>query len=602
MAEKNAHVPEPELSYREATPISQAFGDVYFSRAGGVAETTHVFLAGNDLPARWMDRAQFTIGELGFGTGLNFLVTLKAFRASGATAQLDYIAIEKFPFTRERLVEVLALQPELAAEAAELLAAYPLRLPGMHALHFGKVRLILCFGDVAEMLGECLAQVDAWFLDGFSPAKNPEMWSEDVLKRIGELSTPGATFATFTAAGAVKRGLMAAGFAVEKVAGFGHKREMLVGVKPAPESSSRIRKGYADTIIIGAGIAGATLARALAERGVRVTLLERHRVAHGASGNAAGVLFPQLTKRWTTSAAFYFTAYGFMLRQLARWRATGLNFAQGSPGMLRLPRHAEEAAQLENLNAVLGLDPTIVHWVPQDEASEKAGVALASGAAFFPQGTWISPQQLCGALLQHAHIMLREEAAALSLTRTGDGWCVKLADGEVLTAENICIASAAESSQLLVDYKLSLNHVGGQVSVISARDVAANLRSILCHQGYVIPLGDTYLAGATYHRDNFETVTEARHQENMQAVEAILPGWFNVVPIAGRSSLRATTPDRLPMIGMLDEGLYISTGHGSRGLLSAPLAAEIIASMVMKTALPITQSLARAVDPKRFKR
>ena len=397
-------------------------------------------------------------------------------------------------------------------------------------------------------------------------------------------------------------------------------------------TSPLLGEGYS-VIVIGAGIAGATLAHALAVRGHSVTVLERGAVANGASGNVAGVLFPQLTKQWNASTAWYFTAYGFMLRQLQHWRETGLEFASAMPGMLRLPRHAEEEQQLRALNGTLGLDTAMVHWLERDAASAQAGVELATGAAYFPQGTWVNAPSLCRALLQHANIMLRSNSGVAELARAGDGWQVTLADGKMLMADVVCVAAAEESAALLADYDLKLHAVGGQLSEIPAADVVRPLRSILCHKGYVVPLTDTasssgssrgsivdkvdprdepeddertkdatrYLIGATYHREAMQAVTEARHAENIAELEKILPGWFQGKAARGRSSLRATTPDRMPYIGKLDEGLYVSTGHGSRGLLSAPLAAEMIAGAIGGEQSPVRASLMAAVDPRRFK-
>ena len=588
------------LAMRDGTPVSQAFEDIYFSRDGGIAEATYVFIEGNGLVARWEKEPSFTIAELGFGTGLNLLVALKQFRATTASgATLHYMGFEQFPFKREVLAELLALQPELADEAAELLAAYPLRLPGVHRIHLQQVVLTLFIGEVAAMMPEMTSAVDAWFLDGFAPAKNPAMWEDEVLAWVGQQSAPGATFATFTAAGSVKRRLQAAGFTVEKIPGFGHKREMLVGRKE--EVSSLPKPQQKNIIVIGAGIAGATLAHALAVRGHRVIVVERGVVANGASGNAAAVLFPQLTKRWNQSTAWYFTAYGFMLRQLARWRDAGLSFASETPGMLRLPRHADEEKQLRALNETLGLDTAIVHWLERDTASALAGIELLTGAAYFPQGAWVNAPSLCAALLQHKNIMLHEQVTVEKMVREGKEWRMTQADGEALTANVVCVAAAEESAALLDDYGLKLNSVGGQLTEFSADDVATPLRSILCHKGYVVPLTNSYLIGATYHREDMKIVNEARHAENTAELEKVLPGWFRGKATGGRSSLRATTPDRMPYIGALDEGLYVSTGHGSRGLLSAPLGAEMIASAISREQSPVSTVLAAAVNPQRFK-
>ena len=314
----------------------------------------------------------------------------------------------------------------------------------------------------------------------------------------------------------------------------------------------------------------------------------------------AGVLFPQLTKQWNRSTAWYFTAYGFMLRQLARWRAAGVDIASAMPGMLRLPRHAEEEQQLRALKETLGLDASIVHWLEKDAASAQAGLELPTGAAYFPQGTWVNAPSLCRALLQDAGITLRSNSEVTKFTRDGGGWQVILASGEVMTADALCMAAAEESAVLLADYGLKLNAVGGQLTQIAAGDVATPLRSILCHKGYVVPLADSYLIGATYHREQMQNVTDARHAENVAELEKVLPNWFKGKAIGGRSSLRATTPDRMPYIGELDVGLYVSTGHGSRGLLSAALAAEMIASAMDAEQSPVHSTLAAAVHPRRF--
>lgn len=668
-----AHVPLPLLEMRDGMPVSTAFDDVYFSRSGGVAETEHVFLHGNSLPARWQHRDthdgharvgsaeplaagargqgprqdSFTLCELGFGTGLNFLVTMRAFRATApADAKLHYIAIEKFPFAPESLRALLAHQPELAQEAELLLAAYPLRLPGVHRIHLGNVTLTLCFGDVLEMLEAIHTPINAWYLDGFSPAKNAQMWGEAIYQQMRRLSASGSTFATFTAASHVRRGLEAVGFTVTKTQGFAHKREMLVGILSenavegetlgqellGTRSRMTAKRGEAnalphDILVIGAGIAGATLARALAERGYRVTVLERQHVASGASGNRAGVLFPHITKQWGISSAWYFTAYGYALRQLQRWQAQGLAFTQISCGMLRLPRNAQEEIVLTHVHETHGLDAGIVHWLPREAARAQAGVPLETGAAFFPQGTWLNPEQLCAALLQHANITVREHSAVQSLVRRGDQWCITLASGEAIEAPMCCITAAYESAELLSHYGIRLGSVGGQVSEFAADDTHPPLRSILCHSGYAIPLTrecvaegeprsggvsseaakggrppfiNTYLVGATYHRDDMLGVTAARHDENRAALSAIVPSMPALEVVSGRSSIRATTPDRMPYIGAIDTGLYVATGFGSRGLLSAPLAAEIIASEVAGETPPVTQALLYAVRPTRF--
>lgn len=615
MSAPTAHVPLPDLTFRDGTPLSGRFDDVYFSRSGGIAETEYVFLQGNRLSERFTGQKRFSIGELGFGTGLNFLVAWREWlRVSDPGAQLHYISFEKYPLTSTMLKSALTLQPELKEFADQLISAYPLRLPGFHRLHLPRVTLTLGFGDVADLLPQLDTAIDAWFLDGFAPAKNADMWDDAILTQIGHLSAPGATFATFTAAGAVRRGLAAQGFTVEKIPGFGSKREMLVGQRSAPLTRNRIALSTPPDgrgiLIVGAGIAGATAARALAERGYTATVLERGAIANGASGNEAAVLFPQLTKRWTPAAVWYFTAYSYILQQLKRWQVEGLDIPHTQCGMLRLPRHAEEETQLRTLNETLGLDPTIVHWLERDNASANAGIRLPSGAAYFLQGTWLNPARLCAALLQHENITVHTHTAVSSLTRRGGQWRATTAAGSLFEAAHCILATAQDTAMLAPQYGLKLSPVAGQVSLFTAADAATPLRSILCRSGYIIPVGEHILVGATYNHpapnqpidEHLCAVTTANHAHNQHEVEALLPGWLKNPPIAGRTSLRATTPDRLPYVGQLEEGLWITAGHGSRGMLSAPLAAEVLASAIHSEPTPVTAALMHAVSPSRFKK
>lgn len=216
-------------------PRSEQFDDVYFSAADGLAETRHVFIEGNDLPRRlaaWSPDKVFTICETGFGTGLNFLAALKLCREL-KTNRFEFISFEKYPVTADFIDQSLShWRDDIGRELDALLKVYPVDLSGRQRVSLaGEVGLDLIFGDVNAEISKLEACVDCWFLDGFKPSSNPEMWSETVFQNMYRLSAPHATLATFTAAGFVRRGLKDAGFDVRKVRGFGHKRDMTVGVK-----------------------------------------------------------------------------------------------------------------------------------------------------------------------------------------------------------------------------------------------------------------------------------------------------------------------------------------------------------------------------------
>ena len=216
----------------DGTPMSEAYSDIYYASAGGHAQARHVFLAGNGLPVRWQDRACFTILETGFGLGLNFLATWLAWRDDSQRCQeLHFISLEKHPLVNADLALAHAAWPELDDLAAALRRRWPPLVAGTHRLEFegGRLILTLIFADAVEALPTLVAAVDGFYLDGFSPARNPELWSAALCRSLARLAVPGASLATWSVAGSVRRALLAAGFAVEKRGGFAHKRQMLVG-------------------------------------------------------------------------------------------------------------------------------------------------------------------------------------------------------------------------------------------------------------------------------------------------------------------------------------------------------------------------------------
>lgn len=300
----------------QGQPLSVEFDDVYFHNDGGIDESSYVFLEHNGLPERWQQPSQpvFTVGETGFGTGLNFLTTASAWLSQDhdANARLHFVSAEKHPLERNDLRQALAHWPELSELANELIQQYPPPVGGIHRLYLAENRIVLTllYGEASSMFASLKGsdhplfhrqgnpRIDAWFLDGFAPAKNPDMWTEALFKTIADLSVPGTTFSTYTSAGNVRRNLLQTGFTVSKSPGFGPKREMLYGQmaepvvaqtqhtdwQPATYNAKHQPPWYLpppaprpeSALVLGGGVAGCTTARALAERGINVTLIERH--------------------------------------------------------------------------------------------------------------------------------------------------------------------------------------------------------------------------------------------------------------------------------------------------------------------------------------
>jgi tRNA 5-methylaminomethyl-2-thiouridine biosynthesis bifunctional protein len=354
-----------------------------------------------------------------------------------------------------------------------------------------------------------------------------------------------------------------------------------------------------DTVIIGAGIAGATLARALAERGIPALVLERATVGAGASGNPVGALYPHVTKYWHASSAWHFTAYAYALRRYRQWSAEGLAFDFTSPGMVKIAMSAEEEIRLRGINTTFGIDPDIARWCDAKELCRLSGIKLTQGGVWFAQGSSLSPLALCRALLTHPDITLVEDCNVQSVTRGAHRWQITTQDGRVFDAARVILANAHAMMEFCP--KLPLGVTAGQISFVDAAQVAFPVRVIFCHKGYVVPHASQYVIGATYDRRDITCdVTASNHAQNFAELEVALPGWTSKAAITGgRAALRAATPDRLPYVGALGEGLYVSAGFGSRGLISAPLAAEVLASALCGDMVPLTADVRGAIDPAR---
>ncbi len=636
------------LAWQDGQPSSLDYGDVYFSRDSGLHETRHVFLAGNRLAERFAalpQQACFTVGETGFGTGLNFLCAWQLFKACApASARLDFVSTEKHPLSHADLSRALQAWPELAGEAAALLALYH-GMEGGHQrllLDNGRVSLSLLIGDALDTLPELDTRVDAWFLDGFSPSKNPDMWQLPLFEQLARLSAADATLATFTCAGFVRRGLSAAGFAVKKVPGFGSKREMTVGTRlaagtlpwQAPWLARPPKACGRRAIVIGAGIAGASAAASLARRGFSVTVLERHAApAQEASGNPQGVLYLKLSAHLTPQTRLLLAGYGYSLRTLYACQQKGTDW--DNCGVLQLAH--DDATRKRQAQLAAAFPASLLYPVSPAAASQLASLPVSEEGLFFPEGGWIRPPRLVAALLASRGVICRYQVQAKQLQPSGHGWQVTLGSGETLYSDLVVIACANAAKDFSQSAQLPLKPIRGQVSVARSTDASCRLQTVLCGEGYIAPAADaTHTFGASFNFDSIETDTrDSEHAENLAMLAKLNPalyqalGGTDLAPAAlnGRAALRATTPDYLPLVGMLADaaslqqvyadlardaslqlyapmpwlhGLYISSGHGSRGMVTAPLAGELIASLACGETLPLPKSVVDALSPNRF--
>ncbi|MDF1691053.1 MAG: bifunctional tRNA (5-methylaminomethyl-2-thiouridine)(34)-methyltransferase MnmD/FAD-dependent 5-carboxymethylaminomethyl-2-thiouridine(34) oxidoreductase MnmC [Zhongshania sp.] len=654
----------------DGAPRAADYGDIYFSQESGIDESRHVFLNHNNLAERWcaLDRestGRFTIIETGFGTGLNFLLAWQLWQQTAPQHwQLHYISVEKHPLKAEDLRRAQTSWPELASLAAILQYNYPPLLLGQHRrlLNSAQVCLDLLFGDALSCFPALLDApnsvvapefntnatntpcADAWFLDGFSPATNPDMWHDDLFACIGALSKLGTTFATFTAAGFVKRGLRAQGFSVAKVRGFGRKRDMLQGTvthsvasdapRPAPVAVPWHRPAAQQPTkhiaIIGAGLAGCSTAMALAQRGYKVTVIERDTPASGASGNPQGILYTKLSAdpgdlNQFTLASFLFSLAHYR-EQLDQKRVTG-----ELCGVLQLAKTQKEISQFLKLKGILG-DQDWLQFLSGDELHRCSGIALDGQGFFYRQAGWLSPPSVCAALLDHPNIKLVNHTSALRLEHSDLKW--QILDEQqlcIVRADTVVIANSNDAKHFAQTAYLPLKSIRGQLSYLAEASLCQSPQCVICHEGYLAPpINGQLCVGASFDLLNKgNELRSADHDWNLEQLSALAPNLLqqDARPIGGRAALRCASPDYMPIVGAVPQlatfaenykvlgkdarskipiaaanypNLYVNVAHGSRGLTSTPLCAELLASYIANDIRPLPRHLCQALSPARF--
>jgi tRNA 5-methylaminomethyl-2-thiouridine biosynthesis bifunctional protein len=551
-----ADLPDPNASPlvwdEDGLPRSSLYGDVYFSAEGGLPESRAVFLEGCGLPDAWRGRRRFTVGELGFGTGLNIAALLTLWRETAEPgAQLHIFSVEAHPISADEARRALSRWPEIGEAAQALTSRWPGQARGVHRLELPEFNAILDVAvmDASAALAGWSGEADAWFLDGFAPAANPAMWSESLLTLVAQRSAPGARAATFTVAGAVRRGLEAAGFAVDKRPGFGRKRERLEARLPGVPTNTTTPR----VAIAGAGVAGASLARAFRALGVEPQVFGE---TDGASRNPAALVTPRLDAGLGPPARLYAEGYR---RALALY--CGAVIATG-------------ARQLES--------------GPRDSAR----FATIAASDLFELGSMTAED---GALLMRDALVVEPQVIL-------DSWLPplqpKLQSLDEIDTDIICLAAGHHSAELAAG--LPLQPVRGQASWAES----VHIDQAVAWGGYAIPTRDGVLFGATHDRDATETETsDADNARNLVQLASGLPDLARRIegkPLNARASIRAATPDRLPLAGQVSEGLFVLSGLGSRGFCTAPLLAEHIAATVLGAPSPLARDLATLVDPGRF--
>ncbi|MEH6568184.1 MAG: bifunctional tRNA (5-methylaminomethyl-2-thiouridine)(34)-methyltransferase MnmD/FAD-dependent 5-carboxymethylaminomethyl-2-thiouridine(34) oxidoreductase MnmC [Halioglobus sp.] len=635
--------------------VSSRFGDFYFSTEGALDEGEHVLLRGNKIPERWGDHPKtiFTLVETGFGTGLNFLLTWAAWQQQPhPKPRLHYASIEKYPLTKGELSRALTAWPTLQNYADQLINNYPEPIPGQHRIVFadGAVILDLWWEDVAEALPEIAARsfpcVDAWYLDGFSPDRNQSMWTQELYDAMARASHSDATFATFTSAGDVRRGLLRAGFQVFKAPGFGKKREHLRGNTPVglpvlqPTDTPWDIPGERSlapqsALVVGAGLAGCTIAAALAQRGIKVTVLEEKEMAGGGSGNGQGILYTRLSARHSALTDFSIQSFCFahnFYRNLFEDKRLQEKMDGELCGNFSQSQQNEEMSALAQ---VLGETPELAQVLDAERASAKLGVKQDLGGYWYPKSGWLRPASVCRELIDHPNITVLEHLGDVTLQPKDERWHAMVGPRFIALADCAIVATGTRANTATHLSWLPLQAIRGQTTDLPGNVIPAGLKAGFCHTGYIAPIRDNqHCIGATFDlRDDCQELRRKDHIRNLEALAIAIPTWrkrleaVDVDTLSGRVSYRCATPDYLPIVGPVPNydsflqtyaalrknakqcvpargnylpGLFVTTGHGSRGLTSTPLAAQLLASQICGELTPVSKVLSQALSPGRF--
>lgn len=662
-----------QVSFNEyGTPISTEFDDVYFSNKQGEEESHYVFIQGNKLLERWQTHQNhtFVIGETGFGSGLNFFITANLFEQfkqknpDHPLKFLHFVSTEKFPLKKQDAINIYKSWFRHSEYYELYLNNYPLDVSGIHRLHFkSSITLDLHYGDAAESLRAIKSvdggNIDAWYLDGFSPAKNKQMWSQELFEAIASLSKPNSTLATFTAAGFVKRGLQEAGFNISKRAGFGRKRDMLIGQLGEQKNRSVNQAPYfyrqsADTqdfwstqgyqakhvTIIGSGIAGAITALKLVQKGIHVNLVWLGKApADKASGAPIGGFYPQLNAQYNNASKIHLASFEYA-RHFYEILNQQYKFDHSWCGALQVGFNKKATERIEKLSTNKLWPKTLAYKVDSEQASQIANVDLPYSCLFIPLAGWISPVSLIHSCLTIANetgrLNLHNESQLTEFDATANGQSLKIYSKGLtqIIESDILVIAAGTGSQKFLHNVIPLNYTRGQIELLHTNAKLQELNTLLCHKGYFTPQNNGYHAiGSTYVKQDSDTQTrciETSENFDLQLNSLSKSSWItNILRTKdnrARAALRCSTADHLPVVGNLPkftqiqelENLYKAlplnkypkgsnvknvfclTGLGSRGLTTAPLMAEILVSQILNQPQALPNELLDALNPNRF--
>lgn len=591
-----AHVSWEKDADGRSVLVCQRTGDVYFAKTHGLHESQYVFIEGNDLPRRFEAlhaSDTLVIGELGFGTGLNLLSAVLAHRAASSAGRLHFISFEKYPLTPAQIARAwLGFEDALNGVKdiqTALLEQYPPLIGGVHRRHLSdNVVLDLWFCDVQEGLNALTGKVDAWFLDGFAPKCCPKMWRGfDVLVKR---SRPGATFATFSASGQVRRDLADAGFCVKKRKGFGKKREMLTGTLPADTSPVHATPAPKSAIVVGAGVAGVVLAHQLVHRGVTVLLVDVDTPMQGASGNARGLLAPKLvdydktpldlpTLGFLYAVHFYQRFVPDAFCQTGAFDFCQMNAKTPNSWRARASKYPKAFVACAQINEAQ----------KKTHAKEPPKIAL-----HFPSAGIVAPDALKQTVLDNASDIKVHRARVLSV----DAKHITTDKG-ILVADGVFVCAGYQSPCFGVYQGRTIR---GQTawrrdnSAISTPSKAQGYRIDFDEAGvsYML-LGSSFVrddTGCDIRKEDWQVIID-KAQKTFVFDAGEMGDWQH------KAGVRFNMPDYHPVVGKLSSGAYAFCGFGAKGYTLVPLLSAHLVDVFLDTPSPLAQPLIDKITPDR---
>ena len=584
------------FSLKNNTLFSEEFDDLYSSAKGAVAECNHVFIKGNNLNERFEnlgENSKFYIGEIGFGIGINFLTTCKSWLDHTKQNQvLEFYSFDKYLFRLSDFKTLNVSCPDLKEYISELERNYPRNIQGAQkiSLFGGRIILNLIIGEIdnTQEYIKLMDKVDAWYFDGFSPSKNPDLWSIKLFKCIHKSCHENTTFSTYTSSGLVKNNLTESGFNHSRAMGFSDKRHMLKGTV-----DTQLKKNTSNTkvAVIGSGIAGCVLSYTLAKKGIEVDLYEKSdSICSGASSHELLVTYPRLSAHDTAFGSFTLHSYIFatnFYKQLKTdtWKKTGVIILN------------HDAATEKRQSSLLEkrADGEIYRYIDPDEASEISGIDIKLNGLIYEDAGYILPEEMCKFLIESPKINIFTSSHIKSIKKNREVFNLNIGK-EKFEYQNVCVCAGSETANIVDIDGISIKR--GQVTHIESLDNISRIKLPICAKGYISPrVNNIHLVGSSYSDSEDTDLSEEEHLYNLNNLKLVIDEEMNV--ITGQTGHRAVSKDHMPVVGMKD-GIYINTCHGSRASVTAPISAEIIASMIVDEAPPLMGRELESLSPERF--